>query len=193
MVEPQVTRDKEEKHLTESEYLQREVERAKVAISRAWDDAKTKALQGVDPRVWTREHPWYALSGATVAGFLAALALTPSKREQALKKIAELNRALAGIDPGEEAPVEPAVADEKARAYRDGFVAGDTDAPGRKSGILGAIGSQIIKSVGPAIISAITAAISAKSAEDVARATNGKPPQDPDDSTDAGGDWANPT
>src|SRR3954465_2223697 len=98
-------RDKKEQGPSESAFLEREAERAKAAMARAWDDAKKDLLHGVDPRDWTSAHPWYALTGATVAGFLAAWALTPSKHEQALKKIAELSRALGGIAPGDEPPI----------------------------------------------------------------------------------------
>jgi hypothetical protein len=184
---------KKDHGLTESAYLEREVERAKAAMARALDDAKKDLLHGLDPRAWTSAHPWYALTGAAVAGFLAASALTPSKREQALKRIAELNKALAGIAPDEEPPVTPAVADEKGHVYRAGVV--PDDGIDRKSGILGAIGSQLIRSVGPAIVSAVTAAISANAAEDNSHDRNGRPPADDParDPPDDAADYGNPT
>lgn len=57
-------------------------------------DLKTKLGQGVDPKAWAKEHPWIAIGAAAVAGFAATAALVPSKEEQALKKLAAIERAL---------------------------------------------------------------------------------------------------
>jgi len=57
-------------------------------------DLKAKLGQGVDPKAWAKEHPWIAVGAAAVAGFAATAALVPSKEEQALKKLAAIERAL---------------------------------------------------------------------------------------------------
>jgi hypothetical protein len=182
--------------LSDSQYLRREVARAKAAMARAWDDAKAKAVHGVDPRTWTCAHPWYALTGATVAGFLAAYALTPTKQEQALKQLAELNKALAGVAPGEEPPVVEAVVEgDSGQVYRAGFVApgaGGGGHTGRIAGILGTLGMTALRTVAPSIISAVTAAITAKATDD--DATNGHAPA-VDDAPPPGAvdDYSSPT
>lgn len=48
----------------------------------------------MDPKAWAQEHPWIAIGAAAVAGFAATAALVPSKEEQALKKLASIERAL---------------------------------------------------------------------------------------------------
>jgi hypothetical protein len=42
---------------------------------------KRAAAQGVDVRQWTREHPLIMAGTATVAGFVAGMLVTPSKKE----------------------------------------------------------------------------------------------------------------
>ncbi len=59
-----------------------------------FQDLKSKLGQGVDPKAWAAEHPWIAIGAAAVAGFAATAALVPSKEEQALKKLAAIERAL---------------------------------------------------------------------------------------------------
>jgi hypothetical protein len=79
---------------TESEYLAQQAQAAQAAMSQAWNELKTKLGQGVDPKAWAKQHPWIAIGGAAVAGFAATAALVPSKEQQALRKLAELERAL---------------------------------------------------------------------------------------------------
>ncbi|HEY8747830.1 MAG TPA: hypothetical protein VIM11_07640 [Tepidisphaeraceae bacterium] len=63
-------------------------------MSRVLQDLKAKLAQGVDPKAWAQQHPWMAIGAAAVAGFAATAALVPSKEEQALKKLASIERAL---------------------------------------------------------------------------------------------------
>jgi len=79
---------------TESEYLAQQAQAAQAALGQAWDEFKSKLGHGVDPKAWARQHPWMAIGGAAVAGFAATAALVPSKEQQALRKLAELERAL---------------------------------------------------------------------------------------------------
>src|SRR6266404_6128509 len=80
--------------LSEAEFLAQQAHNAQLAMSKAWQDMKAKLGQGVDPKAWAQEHPWVAVGAAAVAGFVATAALVPSKEEQALKKLAAIERAL---------------------------------------------------------------------------------------------------
>ena len=50
--------------------------------------------QGIDPLAWTKQHPWMALGAAAAAGFVATTTIVPSREQQALKKLAAIERAL---------------------------------------------------------------------------------------------------
>ena len=78
--------------MSESEFLEKQAHNAQVAIGNVLQDLKAKLGQGVDPKAWAREHPWMAVGAAAVAGFAATAALVPSKEEQALKKLASIER-----------------------------------------------------------------------------------------------------
>lgn len=54
------------------------------------------------PVEWAKEYPWITVGAAAVAGFVATAALLPSKEEQALKKLAAIERALNPAPPREE-------------------------------------------------------------------------------------------
>jgi hypothetical protein len=80
--------------LTEAEYLAQQAENAKLAMAKAWEQLKAKLGQGAAPQAWAKEYPWITVGAAAVAGFVAASAIIPSKEEQALKKLAAIERAL---------------------------------------------------------------------------------------------------
>lgn len=176
--------------LTESAFLEREAQRAKAAMAQAWADAKAKAMQGLDPRVWTASHPWYALTGAALAGFVAAYSLTPSKEQEILRKIAKLNRAIAGVEPDADVDTVPAAdaATVEGQRVRVAEATADAGRKDRTSGILGTLGKELIKAVGPALMSSITAAIAAKTA---AEDNNGHAPENA--GADEAEDYSNPT
>lgn len=88
--------------LTEQEYLAQQAETAKQALAGAWEQMKTRLGQGVAPQAWAKEYPWITVGAAAVAGFVAATALVPSKEEQALKKLAAIERALNPRPPRED-------------------------------------------------------------------------------------------
>lgn len=83
-----------ETKLTEAEFLAQQADEARAALSRAMNDLKLKIGQGVDPRLWLQDYPWMTMGAAAAAGFVAATAVVPSKEQQALKKLAEIERAL---------------------------------------------------------------------------------------------------
>ncbi|HEX5244166.1 MAG TPA: hypothetical protein VFW23_12960 [Tepidisphaeraceae bacterium] len=80
--------------MSDSKYLQDQAEAAKDAMGRAWSEFMTGMGKSADPRQWAKAHPWITMASATVAGFAAASTLVPSKEEQALKKLAAIERAL---------------------------------------------------------------------------------------------------
>lgn len=63
---------------------------------------KTRLGQGVAPQAWAKEYPWITVGAAAVAGFVAVATLVPSKEEQALKKLAAIERALNPPPPPRE-------------------------------------------------------------------------------------------
>jgi hypothetical protein len=96
--------------LDEGAYLRHQSAQAKAAISGALADLKTDLAKGVDPRLWMKSHPWVTLASAAVAGFATAAAVVPNREEQALRKLAAIQRAVDGArngnGKGESAPAQ---------------------------------------------------------------------------------------
>lgn len=107
---------------------------------------KDQLAQGLDPKGWTRQHPWVALGASAVAGFVATAVLVPSKEEQALKKLAAIERALNPPPPPHAAPA--------ATDSEQGFKAG-------QHGFAKAILGEVIGAIKPALISLLTAGATA--------------------------------
>ena len=79
---------------TELEFLQQQADDARAAVARTFHEIGGGLGRSVDVRAWTGEHPWAAMSSAAVAGFAAVALLVPSKRGRALRRLAEIERAL---------------------------------------------------------------------------------------------------
>ena len=109
---------------------------------------------GVDPKAWTKEHPWAMVAGAAVAGFAAAAAFVPSKEDQALRRLIAMERALMP-----KAPKAAAAADGHHDAGEDG---GAKDFSKGRTGFMGAVARQLLETIKPALMSALTAGITAK-------------------------------
>jgi hypothetical protein len=124
--------------LSEAQFLQQQAELAKAAIARTFKRFTEELGQGANPVEWAREYPWISVGAAAVAGFVAANMLIPSKEDQALKKLAKLERALSPPPP----PLIDAATPDKEPA---------------KHGVLYGLLNQTLKAIQPAIISAITA------------------------------------
>lgn len=133
--------------LTEAEILQQEAAKARAAIGEAFADLGQSLKATVDPHQLTRDHPWVAISTAVVAGFAAAVTLIPSKEQQALRALAELERA-------RHAPPTPPPATS------------DNSVPA--GGLFGSISAEVLKMVRPLLTTLLSAGI--------ARATNGNVP-----------------
>ncbi len=140
---------------SEAEFLQRQAKEAAKAISAVFGDFSKSLRDGVDPKGWTKEHPWAMVAGAAVAGFAAAAAFVPSKEDQALRRLVAMERALLP-KPAKRAP------------HQDGQDAGEDggakDFSSGRTGFLGAIGRQVLETIKPALMSALTAGITAKAA-----------------------------
>jgi hypothetical protein len=124
--------------LTEAEFLQQEVARARTAIGNALSDLGQNLKATADPRHLTRDHPWVAISSAAVAGFAAAVTLIPSKQQQALRALAELERARHAPPPSTAPP-------------------SDNSAP--SGSILGTITAEVLKTIRPLFTALLSAGI----------------------------------
>jgi len=93
---------------SEAEFLEQEAAKARAAINEALSDLGRNLKATVDPHMLTRDHPWIAISTAAVAGFAAALTLVPSKEQQALRALVELERARHGPPPSPASTTAPA-------------------------------------------------------------------------------------
>ena len=112
---------------------------------------KGDLAQGIDPRPWMKNYPWATLGVSAVAGFAAAAMLIPSKEEQALKKLAAIERALNPPPPRRE-PEEDMSVDGKqgAKDYKSG-----------RAGLLTSLMGEVIGAVKPALISLLTSGVTA--------------------------------
>ncbi len=93
------------------------------------------------------------VAGATLAGFAAAAVFVPSKEDQALRRLAAMERALMPQ------PSKAAAQNGHHDAGEDG---GAKDFSKGRTGFMGAIGRQLLETIKPALMSALTAGIAAK-------------------------------
>jgi hypothetical protein len=138
----------------EAAFLAQQAADAKAALTRTLSELGTGLGQSVNLAGWTRQYPWMTLGASAVAGFVASAALVPSKEDQALKKLAKIERALNPAPPKPERQADGAVADEGAHAYKTG-----RQSLGRT--LLG----EVIKAVQPALLSMLTAGVTAHAAK----------------------------
>ena len=144
---------------SEADFLTLQQEHAKAAIARVMSDLKGALAEGADPRAWMQQYPWATMGAAAVAGFVATTMLVPSREQQALKKLAEIERAL---NP------EPRRRAERERDDHPDSVDGKGGADDYKAGrqsFMTALMGEAIKAVRPALISLLTAGVTAKAAK----------------------------
>jgi hypothetical protein len=137
----------------EADFLTLQQEHAKAAIGRAVSELKSALAGGVDPRPLMKNYPWATLGASAVAGFVAASVLIPSKEQQALKKLAAIEKAL---NPP---PLRRAQGEDEDMSV-DGK-AGAKDYKSGRSGLLTAIMGEVIGAVKPALISLLTSGVTA--------------------------------
>ena len=109
------------------------------------EQLKADLASGVDPKLWMQVHPWTTLAGALVAGFAAASVMVPSKEQQALRRLAEIEKALLPKTVDMKSPVD-----------------GDTPKGREKPTFLSGLMTEVLGAVKPAILSMLTAGITAK-------------------------------
>lgn len=134
-------------------------EHARAAIGRVVGELKSALVEGVNPLEWAKQYPWATLGVSAVAGFVATTMLVPTREQQALKKLAEIERAL---NP------PPKRREERERDEHPDSVDGKEGAEGYKAGrqsFLTAVLGEAIKAVRPALISLLTAGVTAKAAK----------------------------
>jgi hypothetical protein len=118
---------------------------ASAALARVKDQLLSDLASGVDPKLWLETHPWATIAGAMVAGFAAASLLVPSKEQQALRRLAAIERALM-----------PKPADMKSPVDGDGVKGRE------KPTFLSGLATEILGAVKPALLSMLTAGVTAK-------------------------------
>jgi hypothetical protein len=133
--------------LSESEFLAKQAEDARLAMGHAWADLKHSLASGVDVRNWTKQYPWIATSTAMAAGVAAGYLLTPRDKDEFREMWEKLKDKLAGgarTDPN-------AVYVEPTR--------GGVAAPQQQPSLLGSIVRESLKSVMPLVTSMLGAAV----------------------------------
>ena len=100
-----------------------------------------------------KQYPWATLGASAVAGFLAASMLIPSKEEQALKKLAAIEKALNPPPPRRAEPPEDVGSVDGKRGAQD-YKSGRT-------GMLTAIMGEVVGAIKPALISLLTSGVTA--------------------------------
>jgi hypothetical protein len=148
-------RNKPADKLSDADFLNRQAEEAMAAIKRTLTQMKGDLAEGANPVEWAREYPWLTLGASAVAGFVATSMLVPSKEEQALRKLAKIERAL---NP-ERHRREPAKhEDSNGNGKSD-----HQDAGG--GGLMSMLARELIKTLRPALVSLVTAGVAGKVAK----------------------------
>lgn len=163
------TAAKDSAALSESAYLAKQAADAKAAFAGALHQIAGQFGQGVDPRVWTKRYPLAALGVSAAAGFVATALLVPSREQRALNKLAEIERALNPPPPPK--PGESAAGQTGEQNFKQG-----------RQSFTTAILTELIGAIKPAVISLLTAGVTAATAkpseeemENAAAAEDAKP------------------
>jgi hypothetical protein len=122
---------------------------AKAAVGAVFNDLKKDLGTAADPRAWMQVAPWTTLAVAAVGGFVAAAAIVPSKEQQTLKRLRKIEEALRP-----KRHVEDAVNGDGVRKVESG-----------QGSFLAGLAGQILRSVQPVLMSALTAGITAKTVD----------------------------
>lgn len=150
-LDPQPTKPSDE--LSEAEFLERQANEAKAALLQALSDVKAKLGEGANPVHWAKEYPWISMGVAAVAGFVGTAMLVPSREEQALAKLAAIERALHPPPPKPKADHD-VDGHEDAKAYKAG-----------SSSIWTVIVREVLGAIRPALVSMLTAGMAGKIAK----------------------------
>lgn len=137
----------------ESAFLAQQAADARAAISRTLSEIGAALGSGASVGNLTRQYPWLTLGASTVAGFVATAVLVPSKEDQALKKLARIERALNPPPPPKPESSAPMSA-EGANQYKAGH-----------QSFMRTVMGEVIKAVQPAVVSLLTAGVTAQAAK----------------------------
>ena len=149
-------------NLTEQQYLAQQAHNARLAMSRVWQQTRSQLGQGANPIEWARRFPWVTVGTAAVAGFTAAAMLIPSKEQEALRRLARIERAL---NPP---PARPAH--------------GNGDTKTEHHGILGTILHEALAVLRPALVSLMAAGMAGSAPPDDRTQDATGPEADPEQS-----------
>jgi hypothetical protein len=108
--------------------------------------------RGSSVGAWSGEHPWVALSAATVAGFAAAATVIPSKEQRTLRHLAKLEKALHP-EPDPEYVSHKTNGNGHDRALHNG------EAPKAKEGFLAGVARDLIRAGLPALSTLLAAGL----------------------------------
>jgi hypothetical protein len=135
----------------EAAFLAQQAADAKAAISATLAEIGKDLGKAVNVGALTRQYPWLTLGASTVAGFVATSLLVPSKEDQALKRLAKIERALNPEPP-------PPTHEEKDRDHATDYKKG-------KQSFTHSLMGEVLKAVQPAVMSMLTAGVAAKTAK----------------------------
>jgi hypothetical protein len=138
----------------EAAYLAQQAVDAKAAISRVLSDLGTDLGHAANPGYLMRRYPWLTLGASAVAGFAATAMVVPSKEEQALRKLAKIEAALNPAPPPKKKDEDEETADDGAKGYKSG-----------RTSFTRTILGEVIKAIQPAILSMLTAGVTAHAAK----------------------------
>ena len=138
----------------EAAFLAQQAADAKAAMTRALSEIGTSLGQSVNVAGLTRQYPWVTLGASAVAGFVASAMIVPSKEDQALKKLAKIERALNPAPPPPKHADAAAADEDGAKAYKSG-----------RQSMSRALLGEVIKAVQPALLSMLTAGVTAHAAK----------------------------
>ena len=141
---------------TEAAYLQRQADDASKAMGKALGEARKKLMDGLNLHAIAKDHPWATVAAGAVAGFATGAVITPNKRDAALKRLAEIERALHPVPPH----AAPA-------AYADG----NGHAGRQSSSVLTTILSSAFAMIKPLLLHSLTATMAAHTAANEAAET----------------------
>lgn len=134
--------------LSETDYLAREADDARGAISKTIGNMRTSLAEAADVRAWARKYPWATLGAATAAGFLAAGALMPRR----------------GTVEDEDEPglVERILADEQIAERIKTLAKEDENGIRKRPSVLRSVAATLLETFGPAIQQSIATALAAR-------------------------------
>jgi len=150
---------------SESQFLADQADLAKDAMLQTWSVLKHGALRMADPRKLTRKHPWSAMGVATAAGFATAWFTVQTKEDRTIRRLAKIERVL---NPRTEKPD-----DDKE----------PSKGPTLSQSIFSGLGSEVLKTLRPVILSALTAGITAMASHQENHDHNNEPVDDPIDAS----------